>query len=198
MRTALAISLGLVSIVLPTAGFAHTGLGDGSSFVHGFSHPLSGLDHILAMVTVGLFAWRLGGRALWLWPGAFVLALAAGGLLGLAGMPAPFVELGIALSVIVLGAMVTLAIKTPVPIAIGLVGLFGVFHGHAHGVAMPHDANAWSYSAGFVSATVLLHASGVALGFLIGAIGDHYGKLTYRAAGILVALGGIAILEHTL
>src|SRR5262245_32430164 len=99
--------------LIPTAAFAHPGIGDAHGFVDGFAHPLGGLDHILAMVTVGIFAWQLGGRALWLVPATFVLAMAAGGALGMAGVPMPFVELGIAASVIVLGAMVAFAHTAP-------------------------------------------------------------------------------------
>src|SRR6266508_4669552 len=106
--------------LIPTAAFAHPGIGDAHGFDAGFAHPLGGLDHILAMVTVGIFAWQLGGRALWLVPATFVLAMAAGGALGLARLPLPFVEVGIAVSVIVLGAMVALGTKAPLPIAMAL------------------------------------------------------------------------------
>jgi urease accessory protein len=108
--------------------------------MHGFEHPISGLDHILAMVMVGVFAWQLGGRALWLVPMSFVLMMAAGGALGVAGIDVPFVEVGIAFSVIVLSMGVALGIKTPVAAAMAVVGLFAIFHGHAHGAEMPEDA----------------------------------------------------------
>src|SRR5262249_33948038 len=153
--------------LIPTAAFAHPGIGDPHGFVHGFAHPLGGLGPILAMVTVGIFAWQLGGRALWLVPATFVLAMAAGGALGMAGVPVPFVELGIAASVIVLGAVVAFARRAPVAIAVGLVGVFAIFHGHAHGTEMPLDATGGAYAAGFMLATALLHAAGIALGFAI-------------------------------
>jgi len=188
----------LAFALLPTAALAHTGLGDGHGFIHGFAHPLGGLDHILAMVTVGIFAWQLGGRALWLVPATFVLVMAGGGVLGLGGVPVPFVELGIAISVIVLGAIVALDMKAPVAVAMGIVGLFAIFHGHAHSTEMPLDASGTGYAAGFMLATALLHASGIALGFLIGRIGDAYGRLTYRVVGGLVALAGLAILTHAI
>ena len=127
--------------LIPTAAFAHPGIGDAHGFVAGFAHPLGGLDHILAMVTVGIFAWQLGGWALWLVPATFILAMAAGGALGMAGVPVPFVELGIAASVIVLGAVVAFVRRAPVVIAVGLVGVFAMFHGHAHGTEMPLDAS---------------------------------------------------------
>jgi urease accessory protein len=157
--------------LLPTAALAHPGLGDGHGFVHGFAHPLGGLDHLLAMVAVGLFAWQLGGRALVLVPATFVLAMAAGGALGMAAMPLPGVELGIAASVIALGVIVALRLKPPVAIAMGMVALFAVFHGHAHGTEMPLDASGLTYAAGFMLATALLHAAGIALGMAIGRIG---------------------------
>lgn len=198
MRPNLVSLLGVGLVLLPTAGFAHTPLGDGSSFAQGLAHPFSDFDHVLAMVAVGLFAWRLGTQALWLVPTAFVLAVAAGGALGFAGVPAPVVELGIALSVIVLGLFVALRITAPVAIAIGIVALFGIFHGHAHGTEMPIDAGAWSYATGFLSATALLQLAGIAFGFLMGAIGDRYGGPIYRVAGVCTTLAGLVILVHAL
>src|SRR5260221_12530265 len=150
--------------LIPTAAFAHPGLGDAPGFVAGFAHPLGGLDHILAMVTVGIFAWQLGGRALWLVPATFVLAMAAGGALGMAGVPVPFVGLGIAASGIVLGAVVAFARRAPVAVAVGLVGVFAIFHRHAHGTERPLAAPRGTYAAGFMLATAPLHAPGVALG----------------------------------
>jgi len=122
----------LAAFLAPTAALAHTGVGDTSGFMHGFMHPLGGLDHQLAMILVGIFAYQLGGRALWLVPLTFVGVMAIGGLLGVAGIPVPFIELGIALSVIVLGAIVAFGVKVPVAAAMGIVGLFAIFHGHAH------------------------------------------------------------------
>src|SRR6476646_5666027 len=182
--------------LIPAAAFAHTGAGEAHGFVSGFAHPLGGLDHILAMVTVGIFAWQLGGRALWLVPAAFVAAMAAGGALAMTGVPVPMVETGIAASVIVLGAIVALGIKAPLAIAVGLVGLFAIFHGHAHGAEMPLEAATGAYAAGFMLATALLHLAGIALGAMIGRVGDAYGLATYRLGGGLVALAGVAILTH--
>jgi urease accessory protein len=193
-RLTAAIALTLV----PTAALAHPGLGDAHGFVQGFAHPLGGLDHVLAMVTVGIFAWQLGGRALWLVPASFVLAMAAGGALAMLGVPVPLVELGIATSVIVLGAVVALGVKAPLAIAMGLVGLFAIFHGHAHGSEMPLDASGSAYGAGFVLATALLHVAGIALGVAIGRIGDAYGRAAYRLGGAFVVLAGVALLTHAL
>jgi urease accessory protein len=189
---------GLITIALtliPAAAFAHTGAGEAHGFVSGFAHPLGGLDHILAMVTVGIFAWQLGGRALWLVPGSFVLAMAAGAALGMAGVALPFVELGIAASVIVLGGIVAFARSAPIVIAMGIVALFAIFHGHAHGSEMPLDAVA-TYAAGFMLATALLHAGGIALGCAIGRVAN--GRAGYQLGGALVALAGLAILANTI
>ena len=193
MRTGLTIAAALT--LVPTAALAHPGIGEMHGFVHGFTHPLGGLDHILAMVTVGIFAWQLGGRALWLVPATFVLAMAIGGALAMTGVPVPMVETGIAASVIVLGAIVALGIKAPLAIAMGLVGLFAIFHGHAHGSEMPLTATG-VYAAGLMLATTLLHMTGIAIGAAIGRIGDAYGLATYRLGGGLVALAGVAILTH--
>jgi urease accessory protein len=184
--------------LIPTAAFAHPGIGDAHGFVQGFAHPLGGLDHLLAMVTVGLLAWQLGGRALWLVPASFVLAMAAGGALGMAGIPVPFVEAGIAISVIVLGTMVALGTKAPLAITMALAALFAVFHGHAHGSEMPLDAGGVAYDAGFVLASALLIAAGIALDAAIGRIGDAYGRTIYRLGGSLVALVGVAVLAHAI
>jgi urease accessory protein len=183
-------------MLIPTAAFAHTGVGEAHGFVSGFAHPLSGLDHILAMVTVGIFAWQLGGRALWLVPGSFVLAMAAGAALGMASIPLPFVEFGVAASVIVLGGVVAFARGAPIAIAMGVVALFAIFHGHAHGSEMPLDAAGSAYAAGFMLATALLHAAGIALGCAIGRVAD--GRAGYRLGGSLVALSGLVILANTI
>ena len=145
----------LAAFLAPTAALAHTGVGDTSGFMHGFMHPLGGLDHQLAMILVGVFAYQLGGRALWLVPLTFVGIMALGGFLGIAGIPVPFIELGIALSVIVLGAIVAFGVKVPVAAAMGIVGLFAIFHGHAHGSEMPMDASGFEYGLGFMLATAI-------------------------------------------
>jgi urease accessory protein len=197
MRHYLVRAVATAIAFVPTAALAHTGIG-GHSFVHGFAHPLGGLDHVLAMVTVGVFAWQLGGRALWLLPATFVLVMAAGGALGVGGATLPLVEFAIAASVIVLGAIVALRIRTPAAIAMGIVGLFAVFHGHAHGSDMPLAASAVGYGAGFMLATAMLHGLGLAAGFVIGRVAHDYGRMVYRVAGSAVALAGVAILTHVI
>ena len=159
-------------------------------FIHGFMHPITGLDHILAMVTVGILAYQIGGRALWLVPTTFLAIMAAGGLLGVAGVSFYFVEPGIAASVVVLGIIVALALKPPVALAMALVAVFAVFHGYAHGIEAPLDGSAAAYGAGFLVATALLHASGIAFGMLVGRIAASQGQIGYRLAGSAVALAG--------
>jgi urease accessory protein len=184
----------LVAFLAPTAALAHTGVGDTSGFMHGFMHPLGGLDHQLAMILVGIFAYQLGGRALWLVPLTFVAVMAFGGFLGIAGIPAPFVELGIALSVVALGAIVAFGVKAPVALAMGIVGLFAIFHGHAHGSEMPMDAFGLDYGLGFMLATTVLHAVGIGIGFVIGMTTKSLGNNVYRVAGGLASVTGVTIL----
>ncbi len=180
--------------LLPGMALAHTGVGDTSGFSHGFVHPLTGIDHLLAMMMVGVFAWQLGGRALWLVPLTFVLVMAIGGVFGVAGIGIPFVETGIALSVIVLGAAVAFRLTVPVAVAVALVGLFAVFHGHAHGEEMPENVAGLAYGLGFMLATAALHAAGIGIGFLIGRIADERGPAIVRITGGLVAMAGFALL----
>lgn len=178
----------------PTAALAHVGVGETSGFVHGFSHPIGGLDHVLALVLVGIFAWQLGGRALWLVPTTFVAVMVVGGALGIAGIDVPFVEIGIALSVAVLGAAVAFGVKAPAAAAMGLVAVFAIFHGHAHGAEMPEDAGGVAYAAGFMLATALLHVAGIGLGYGIGRIGERHGPAVVRLAGAAASVAGIGLL----
>jgi urease accessory protein len=198
LKRKIARGMAMAAAFLPTAALAHTGVGDTSGFLYGFAHPISGLDHILAMVMVGVFAWQLGGRALWLAPATFVLVMALGGLLGVAGIDVPYVETGIALSVVVLGAVVALGVKAPVAMAMGLVGLFAIFHGHAHGAEMPEDAGGVAYAAGFMIAAALLHATGIGIGLLIGKASKSYGSVVVRSAGGVAAVAGAGLLAGVL
>ncbi|MBB3526394.1 HupE/UreJ family protein [Rhizobium sp. BK456] len=186
--------LALAATALPAVAYAHPATGEAAGFSHGFAHPMSGVDHILAMVMVGVFAFQLGGRATWLVPATFVLVMALGGALGVAGTDLPFVETGIALSVVVLGAVIALDVKAPLAAALGVIGLFAVFHGHAHGAEMPEDASGAAYAAGFMVATALLHAAGLALGYIIGRAGERQGAFVTRAAGSVAAIAGVGIL----
>ncbi|WP_019998815.1 HupE/UreJ family protein [Aureimonas ureilytica] len=189
-----ALPLALAAALLPTAAFAHTGVGDTAGFLHGFEHPIGGLDHILAMVAVGVFAYVLGGRALWLVPAAFVGVMVVGFALGVAQVDVPFVELGIALSSVVIGGAAALGRPMPVGVAMALVGVFAVFHGHAHGAEMPETAGGLTYAAGFIAATALLHTAGIALAFGAATLIGRYGRTVARAAGAVFALGGVGVL----
>jgi urease accessory protein len=150
------------------------------------------------MLLVGVFAWQLGGRALWLVPTTFVSIMAVGGALGGAGIGVPFVEMGIAFSVAVLGAIVASDVKAPAATAMAVVGLFAIFHGHAHGAEIPEDAGGIAYAAGFMIATALLHLAGISAGFLMGRLGEHYGSVVMRSAGGLATVVGVALLVGSL
>src|SRR5262245_12129267 len=162
-------------VVSSTVAFAHPG-GPAHDLTHGFLHPVSGLDHVLAMVAVGLLAAQLGGRALWLVPGAFVAVMAAAAAFGVAGVTPPRAELGIAASVLVLGAVVALRIGMPAWVAGLTVAIFAVFHGVAHGAEMPSTMLGLAYGAGFVAATALLHAIGIGAGLLARTLGEPLGS----------------------
>jgi urease accessory protein len=188
IRVALAIFVALV----PSAASAHIGMGDSSGFVHGFSHPIGGIDHILAMVAVGLFAAHLGGRAIWLVPLSFVSTMAAAGVLGMAGVQLPYVEIGIGLSVIVLGLAIAVRLDLPTSAATALVAFFAIFHGHAHGAEVPDDVSGLAYGAGFVSATALLHVAGIGVGLMVGYAGQTYGSRLLQIGGGAISLAGLA------
>lgn len=188
----------LAAGLLPAVAYAHTGVGDTGSFAHGFLHPISGLDHVLAMVMVGILAWQLGGKAIWALPAAFVAVMALGGVMGAVGIDIPFIEAGIALSVVVLGAIVAMGVKAPVAFAAALVGLFAVFHGHAHGSEMPETAGGLAYAAGFMMATALLHAFGIGAGMGIGKIGARHAPAFIRVVGAIASAAGLGILTGAL
>lgn len=189
-----AASLALVAVAVPTIASAHPGHEGAPGFVHGFLHPLGGLDHILAMVAVGLFAARLGGRALWLVPASFVGAMAVAGVAGMSGFALPYVEAGIALSILVLGAAIALEMTMPVAAAMGLVAFFAVFHGYAHGVEMPETVSGLAYGAGFVAATAALHGLGIGLGLGIGRGSEVVSRRVLQVGGGVAALAGAALL----
>jgi urease accessory protein len=179
------------TILAPAAAFAHTGVGDAAGVAQGFMHPVGGLDHVLAMVSVGFFAYMLGGRALLLLPAAFVAMMSAGGALGMAGVPVPFVELGIGLSIIVIGMAAALGRRMPTAAAMALVGISALFHGAAHGAEMPQDSSGLAFAAGFMLATALLHGAGIAACFAAARLSD--GLLAARIGGGAAALAGAAI-----
>jgi urease accessory protein len=185
------LSVALVLLAAAPLAFAHTEAGAASGFVSGFLHPLSGADHLIAMVAVGLWGAFLGQPAIWQLPVVFPMVMALGGVLGIAGVPLPFVEVGIAASAIVLGLMVLLRVRPALWVAALLVGGFAVFHGYAHGSELPHAANPVTYSAGFVIATGLLHLAGIAFGMLVR---WPSGVVAVRALGGVISAGGCLFL----
>ena len=185
----------VVAVLTPLAAWAHADPHPGGGFAAGFLHPISGLDHVVAMVAVGLWGAVLGPAALWLLPLAFPPVMALGGLLALLGVPLPGVEVGIALSGVVMGMMVLFELRPPLWLAALIVAGFAVFHGHAHGAEVPAGAHALLYSLAFVSATGLLHLVGILLGEVRRWPG---GRALVRGAGAGVALVGLWFLERAL
>ena len=176
---------------LPLSASAHiTGaMGSaGSGFFSGFMHPFGGLDHILAMLAVGMWAAQLGGRALWMLPGSFLLVMALSGIAGIAGLPLGNVELGIALSVVALGGVVAINVRPSLGIAAMVVTVFAVFHGYSHGAEMSAQMSALSFSAGFVVATGLIILSGIVIGL---AARLPHGMKLLRNAGATISIAGI-------
>lgn len=194
MSRTFASVIAALALLFPAVALAHTGHGAAGGFAHGFVHPIFGMDHVLAMVAVGLFAGQLGGRALWLVPAAFVGVMAVGGALGIAGVTVPAVEFGIALSIVVLGAAVAFRLKAPVVLAMLLVGVFAVFHGHAHGTEMPETMAGMTYGTGFMLATALLHGAGIGLGFVAAKLTEVKGALLMRGVGGAMSVFGLVIL----
>ena len=185
------LALALMLFALPTVAEAHILSGEGGGFLHGFEHPLSGLDHMLAMFCVGLWGAQMGGRSVWSLPIAFPLIMVAGGVMGIAGIPLPAVESGIALSIIVLGAAIACLWRPPEWLAIAVIGVFAIFHGYAHGAELPNAADPADYAFGFVVATGLIHLAGIAVG--LGFQRLHGGQMA-RALGGLIGLGGVYFL----
>jgi urease accessory protein len=174
---------------------AHEGAVAGGGFLTGILHPILGWDHVAAMVAVGLWGAFLGPPAIWLLPVTFPLVMALGGALGVAGVPIPGIETGIAASALIIGAAVMLALRPPLGIAAVVVGFFAIFHGHAHGTEMPGAASPLAYAAGFVIGTGLLHLAGIALGLLAR---SETGTVAVRGMGGLIALAGLGFLTGAL
>ena len=186
-------ALNLAIVTLGTGGFvsaAHAAAQPIASFATGFTHPLGGVDHILAMVTVGVWGVLAGGRALWVWPAVFVATMLSGFVAASLGMQLPWVPAAVSSSIIVLGLMVALAVKAPVWLGAVLVGLFAFFHGHAHGTEAV-AASGVAYGAGFALATAGLHVSGIGLAL---AAEGSIGELAVQAVGALTVLGGLALI----
>jgi len=179
------------AVLATQSASAHNIAGTAIGFVSGFRHPISGLDHILAMVAVGIWGAQLGRPAIWALPVAFPLVMSIGGVLGVRGVPLPGVEIGVAASAFALGVMIALAARPPVWAAAALVGLFAIFHGHAHGTELPHAAEPLAYGVGFVLATGLLHVTGIGIGLLQQ---WRQGERVLRLAGIGIAIAGSYLL----
>ena len=182
-------------VLVPSSAFAHVERGQATGFITGLQHPWSGLDHVLAMVAVGLWGVQLGNPALWLLPVTFPMVMSLGALMGLLGLPLPGIEIGIALSAILLGAMVFGEVRPKLAIAAILVGFFAIFHGHAHGTELPPGQSGLLYSMGFVMATGILHGLGITIGLI------HRwpaGQLALRGAGAFIALMGVMFLWRAL
>lgn len=185
-----------VAVLLGLAGashaLAHVREGQTQGFLTGFAHPLSGLDHMLAMVSVGLWGAQLGPPALWLLPVAFPLVMSIGGFLAQVGVRLPGVEAGIALSALLLGLAVAFESKPKLPLAVSLVAAFAIFHGHAHGAELPPAQSGLTYSIGFVISTGCLHLIGIAIGL---AYKWRLGQLAIRLIGAGVAIAGVIFLS---
>ncbi len=182
-------------LLLSASANAHDTSGVAGGFSSGFLHPLFGWDHVVAMIAVGLWGAILQKPALWVLPVVFPVVMAFGGALGVAGIPLPGVEIGIAASGLILGLMVAFAVRAPLWLAGLLVGFFAIFHGHAHGTELPNSASPLAYSLGFVISTGLLHLAGIALGLLTGL---RFGSTLVRGCGALIAVAGALFLTRAI
>jgi len=181
------------ALLAPATVLAHNPAGVAGVFASGFMHPLTGIDHILAMVAVGIWGAQLGAPAIWALPVAFPLVMSVGGAMGVRGVPLMGVEIGIAASALLLGLMIFSEARPPLVAAALLVGFFAIFHGYAHGTELPHAANPLAYGAGFVIATGMLHVSGIGLGLV------HRwpkGARALRLVGAGISLAGLFLLVH--
>jgi urease accessory protein len=182
-------------VFLPSYAFAHVEQGQATGFLTGLQHPWSGLDHVLAMIAVGIWGAQLGIPAMWLLPLTFPMVMSLGAMMGLLGIPLPGIEIGIALSAILLGTMVVGEVRPKLVIAALLVGFFAIFHGHAHGTELPAGQSGMLYSMGFVIATGCLHGIGITLGLV------HrwpQGRLALRVAGAFITVMGVTFLWRVL
>jgi len=196
MKRTAVTAFAIFFVFAPAAALAHPGHDGAGGLVHGFLHPVTGIDHVLAMIAVGVLAAQYGGRALWLVPMSFLIAMAAAGATGMAGVPVQIVEAGIGLSVVVLGLVIAFQIKPPTLVAMLVVGFFALFHGYAHGTEMPNGVAGLSFAAGFLVATALLLGAGVGLGLLLQR--RTLSRRLIQAGGGAMALVGIAVLTNFL
>lgn len=190
IKKTIALSAAVLGLSAAPA-FAHTGMGAAAGFMAGLAHPFAGADHLLAMVTVGLWAGVIGGRATWLLPVSFLLAMALGGVLGMEGVVLPAVETGIAVSVLGLGLLLAFNPSLPMAACMAITAAFAVFHGHAHGTEMPLSASGLTYGLGFLAATATLHAMGLSAML---ALKSRLTPAAVRIAGGAVGLAGLSLL----
>lgn len=183
VNTLIRRSIALTAVAFYGIANAHPGYGGG--LAAGLAHPMLGLDHLLEMVAVGVWAFQLGGRARWLVPASFVALMAIAGSIGMAEIDVPMLETGIATSLLVLGLLIAFSVQVRPALGAAIVALFAIFHGFAHGVEMPLLGSAWQYGIGFVLSTAALHGLGLVLGK-----GFHERTLWLRAAGAMVAVSG--------
>lgn len=180
--------LAAAGALLPPIAHAHTGGGEAGGFMHGLAHPASGPDHVCAMLAVGLWAAQMGGRAVWAVPLTFVGVMSLGGVLPMLNVGLPFVEQGIVLSVLMLGVLIAASIRLPLRLGGGMVALFALWHGHAHGTEMPEPASAIAYALGFMLATASLHVAGIAFGLGMQRLAR---ERVVHIAGVGIALCGV-------
>jgi urease accessory protein len=193
-----------ITLLIPSIATAHTGVGDPTGFWHGLAHPIGGLDHILAMVAVGLWAAQIGGKAIWIVPSVFVLSMSASSILGHLAVPLPGIEQGIIASDFILGLLILFAARLPLSISTAIVGILAIFHGYAHGAEMPSTASGLTYGIGFVIATAGLHLAGIVSGLAI-VQGTGYAnersqpvfqERLFRCGGGAVLIGAIYVLVN--
>src|SRR5262245_10691765 len=195
LRFSRALLIALAAFALMQPAFAHEQTGVGGGLVSGLLHPLTGMDHMIAMVAVGIWGAQLGAPALWVLPITFPLVMALGGVLGVLKIPLPMPEVVIALSALVLGAAVALRLRVPFAVAAAIVAVFAIFHGHAHGAELPTSANPLAYGIGFVVATGLLHLCGITIGTLTR---WPVGARLLQGLGVVIAALGCYFLAQSL
>jgi urease accessory protein len=178
----------VAAVLLPSFAYAHAGVGETSGFLHGLTHPASGLDHVCAMLAVGLWAAQMGGRSLWAVPLTFVGVMALGGILAMSGIGLLFVEQGILLSVLLLGGLIAASIRLPLWLSCGMIGMFALWHGYAHVAEMPQPASWAGYALGFMLMTGLLHIAGIVFGL---GVQRRFRERLVHAAGACIALCGV-------
>ena len=193
IKTFLPRLIAILAAATPVAALAHTGAGHVEGFVQGVVHPFTGVDHMLAMLAVGLLAGRMRGRAVWLLPTSFMALMAVGGLLGMASIALPFVEVGIACSLVVFGFLLASSRDMTVAMTMALVGFCALFHGHAHGTEAARDISGVGYEIGLLAATGILHSLGVAIA-LASTRNERIAKRFLRISGGIVALAGAGVL----